>query len=73
MNVLNIFMLSVFALRARLKLGGTVYAGIYLLFVCESFILSGDGRTINFSLPSVPDVVHPPMPGKKPSDEYSKV
>lgn len=40
------------------------FGGIYLLITWNQFILSGDSRTINFSLPTIPDVVHPPLPGK---------
>lgn len=40
------------------------FGGIYLLITWNQFILNGDSRTINFSLPTIPDVVHPPLPGK---------
>ena len=61
---MNFLIISlVFALPVKFQ--KNVLSRAYFLILCNNFILTGNGRTLNFLLHSVPDVVHPPMPGKK--------
>ncbi len=48
---------SIFETKTRL-------GGIYWWLMCYYFINEANCRSINLSLPVIPDVIHPPLPGK---------